>query len=138
MHENYFEGILQLRSPNKEVADFIRCEAAKESQIITKEEKVRNGIDFYFASKKFLRTLGHRLQRTFSGELKFSARLHTRNRQTSRDVYRLHILFRVSALKKGDSIDYKGEKIKIISIGKKIFAKKEDGTKITLRYSDLS
>lgn len=138
MHDKYFEGILQLRNHNKEIADFIRYEAAKESQIISKEEKVSNGIDFYFVSKKYLRTLGYKLQRTFSGELKSSARLHTRNRQTSKEVYRLHILFRVSNFKKGDSVGYKGEKITIINAGKKIFAKKEDGTKITLRYGDLS
>ena len=138
MHKNYFEGILQLRSPSKEAIDFIKNETAKEKQIITKEEKVGNGIDYYFASKRFLRNMGYRLQNAFNGELKLSARLHTRNRQTSKDVHRLNVLFRVSTLKKGDSIDYKGEKIRIVAIGKKILGKNGKGQKITLRYSDLN
>ncbi len=138
MHPNYFEGILQLRNSNKEVVDFIKSETAKKGQKIAKEEKVPNGIDFYFVSRNFLRKIGYALQHSFCGELLFSARLHTRNRQTSKDVHRLYVLFRVSTFRKGDSISYKGEKIKIIAIGKKILAKKEDGKKITLRHCEIN
>lgn len=132
MHSNYFQGILQLRNPNKEVTNFI----AKQDNIM-KQVKVRNGIDFYFTSNKILKSLGYKLQKMFSGELKFSAKLHTRSRQTSKELYRLNVLFRIPKFKKGDTVQYKGEPIKIISLGKKVFAKKENGKKVTLRYGDL-
>ena len=90
---------------------------------ITKKEKVRNGIDFYVTSKRYLQNLGKKLQNCFGGELKVSSRLFTRDRQTSKDVYRVNVLFRLPRFKKDDIIELKGNKIKVINIGKKVFGK---------------
>ena len=138
-HNQYFEGVLQLRNTNKEVLDFVlNLIDKKDSALISKKEKVTNGFDLYLTSQKFLQYLGKQLKKHFHGELKISVRLHTRNRITGKDVYRLTVLFRMSELKKEDIITYKGDKIKIIWIGKKILAKNlETGRKLTLSFKDL-
>ena len=48
------------------------------------------------------------------------------------------MLFRIPKFKKGDVIDYKGEKIKIMGIHKKVFAKDiKTGKKLNIRFKDL-
>mgnify|MGYP001574226577 CR=1 FL=1 len=82
MHEGYYEGILQLRNPNKEAIEFIKSQIKKkEGVFISTEKKVNNGIDFYITSQRYLQTLGKELKKHFSGELKVSSRIHTKNRQ---------------------------------------------------------
>ena len=83
--------------------------------------------------------LGKKLKGKFSGEFKKSAKLFTRNRQTSKEVYRLTILFRLSKFSKGDIIGYKGDKLIIVNLGKKVFAKSiTTGKKYNINYKDLS
>ena len=94
----YFEGILQLRNPDKEVIKFIRNQVKKQFDkgiFINKEVNTKNGIDFYLTSKRFLRTLGNKLNKQFKGELKISPQLFSRNKQTSKDIYRINVLFRL-------------------------------------------
>jgi len=136
----YYEGILQLRNPNKEVIDFIeRHIEGKENVFITKKEKVRNGIDFYITSKKYLQNLGRKLQNCFGGELKISSRLFSRDRQTSKNIYRVNVLFRLPGFKKGDIIELKGDKIKVINIGKNVFGKNiKTGKKVSVNFKDLN
>lgn len=93
----YFEGILQLRNPKSEVQDFIdkmlsdvKVRGIHASSI----REVKNGLDYYITSKSFLRKIGKELKKRFSGDFNESAQLFTRNHQTSRDVYRLNVLFR--------------------------------------------
>jgi len=58
MHNDYFEGILQLRNPNDEVISFINSQIKKRTGVfITKEQKGNNGIDFYITSQKYLQAL---------------------------------------------------------------------------------
>lgn len=91
----YFEGILQLRKPNEEALNFIRNQFKKnEKAWIAKQEKLKTGIDLYISSNKFLMQLGKKLKKSFKGELKTSRKLHTKNRLTSRNVYRVTVLFR--------------------------------------------
>jgi len=94
-HDKYFEGILQLRDPNKEVKDFIKeLFDSRESVWISDIKKVRGGFDYYVSSQKFLRGLGNKLQEKFGGEMKNSRKLHTRDKQTSKDLYRAYLYFR--------------------------------------------
>ena len=138
-HNQYFEGILQLRNTDKEVLDFVlNLIEKKDSALLSKKEKVTNGFDIYLASQSFLQYLGKKLKKHFHGELKISARLYTRSRITGKDVYRVNVLFRMSNIKKEDIITYKGDKIKIVGMGKKILAKDlETGRKLTLSFGDL-
>lgn len=140
MHnKDYFEGILQLRNIGNEVAEFAVNEIKRnESANIAKIKKVKNGVDIYISPQKFLRSLGNRLQSRFGGQLTVSTKLHTRNRVTSRDLYRVNMLFRAPGFKKGDIIDYKGDKIKIVAVHKKVFAKDiRTGKKLNISFKEL-
>lgn len=120
-HKNYYEGILQLRNPNEEIINFVRKRVnERKNVLITKEKRVKNGIDLYFSSQRFLRALGKKLKQNFPGILKESRHLHTRRRITSKNIYRVNVLFKLIDIKKNKIIDYKGEKIRIKSIGKLI------------------
>jgi len=138
-HKDYFEGILQLRNPNNEVIDFALNEIEKnENASVAKILKVPNGIDIYMWPQRFLRNLVNKLQNHFGGQVTISTKLHTKNRITSKEVYRVNALFRMPNFKKGDIIDYKGDKIKIIAIYKKIHAKDvKTGKKLNLSFKDL-
>ncbi len=140
MHnKDYFEGTLQLRNIGDEVVEFAVKEIEKnENANIAKISKVTNGIDIYVAPQKLLRSIGNKLQHHFSGQLIVSRKLHTRSRVTSKDLYRVNVLFRIPKFKKGDIIEYKGDKIKVISIQKKVFAKDiKTGKKLNISFKDL-
>ena len=136
---DYFEGILQLRQIGDEVIEFAVKEIEKnENSHIAKIKKVTNGVDIYISPQKSLRSLGNKLQNRFGGQLMVSTKLHTRSRVTSRDLYRVNLLFRAPKFKKGDIIEYKGDKIKIINIHKKVFAKDvKTGKKLNISFKDL-
>lgn len=138
-HKNYYEGILQLRNTGNEVVEFTIKEIEKnENTYIAKIKKVANGIDIYMSPQKFLRSLGNKLQSKFGGQLMLSTKLHTKSRETSRDLYRVNLLFRIPNFKKGDIIVYKGDKIKIISVHKKVFAKDiKTGKKLNISFKDV-
>lgn len=139
MHNNYFEGILQLRNPNSDIIRFIESRIGSEKGVfIAKKINVTNGIDFYISSRKYLHKLGKLLKSQFCGELKLSPKLFTRNKQTSKNVYRVNVLFRVCDVKKGDIITVRGEGIRVISLGKKLFGKVVNtNKKVCVDYSEL-
>jgi len=139
MHSGYFEGILQLRNPNDEVINFIKSQVEKrEGVFITAEKKTNNGIDFYITSQKYLQALGKKLKKNFKGELKISSKLHTKNKLTSKNVYRVNVLFRITKYSPGDTLTFKGDKIKFLKLGKKILAKElKTGKKLNISYKDL-
>jgi NMD protein affecting ribosome stability and mRNA decay len=117
MHPDYFEGILQLRNPTSEVVSFVE----KFDDHISKVRQVTNGIDYYFVSQRFLRSLGKALQRRFPGKLVSTRSIHTRNRQTSKDVYRVTVLFRCFPFRKGDLVESRGETYLVLAVGKKVY-----------------
>jgi nonsense-mediated mRNA decay protein 3 len=140
MHnKDYFEGILQLRNIDKKVVEFAVKEIEKnENAHIAKIKKMTNGVDIYLSPQKLLRGLGNKLQHHFGGQLVVSTKLHTRSRVTSKGIYRVSMLFRIPKFKKGDIIDYKGDKINILAIQKKVFAKDiKTGKKLNIRFKDL-
>ena len=96
MDRNYYEGKLQLRNPNEEVLNFIRNQFKNNEKVwIAKAERLKTGIDFYISSNRFLLSLGKKLKKSFKGELKTSRKLHSKSRITSKEVYRVTVLFRL-------------------------------------------
>jgi len=138
-HAEYFEGTLQLRNVTDEVIGFVVKAIDKtEDTQIAKVKKVTNGFDIYVSRQRFLRSLGNKLQQRFGGQINVSTKIHTRHKQTGRELHRVNLLFRMPSFKKGDIIEYKGDKIKIISIHKKVFAKDvKTGKKLNLNFKDL-
>jgi NMD protein affecting ribosome stability and mRNA decay len=134
MHASYFEGILQLRNPTQAV----RKHVEQDPSLFNKVKKARNGIDYFFLSQRKLRALGTTLQRRYPGEMKTSRKLHTRHRQTGKAVYRVTVLFRCYDIKKGDVIKVRGDELKVVTFGKKVYVQDvKTGTKKWLDYSSL-
>ena len=104
----YFEGILQLRNPKEEVKDYIlkRLDSVKIKGIHASDVKeVTNGIDYHITSKSFLRKLGRELKTRFKGDYNESPELFSRNHQTSKDIWRINVLFRCHDEKKEEVYD---------------------------------
>lgn len=124
VHGQAFNGILQLRNPNDELVSFIDSEIRKahdKEQYCVKMIEDRHGLDYHFSSAPFTRSLGRKLQDKFGGELIETAKLVTRSRQTSKDLYRVTVLFRYPKFKKDDIIEYKGRNVKVINFSKKVY-----------------
>ena len=92
----YYEAVIQLRPKSQKVLRFIRDQVRKRPGVfISKEVVLKTGIDIYLSSQRFARDLGRKLKNQFQGELTISRALYGVNRQTSREVYRGTVLFRV-------------------------------------------
>jgi NMD protein affecting ribosome stability and mRNA decay len=136
MTNQYYEGILQLRNVSRELINFVKKQAKNENVIIAKVVKQRNGLDFYVSSRKFLHKIGKMLQKNFTGQLKVSPRLFSRNRQTSKNIYRVNVMFKLCPYKKGDIIEHMGEKVEIVNISNKILVK-AGGKKRWIKFEDV-
>jgi len=94
--DGYFQAILQLRPKNKEILDWIYKQLIKNNIKIGREVKRKEGIDIYLSSKKFTLALGKKLKKTFKGTTKVTKSLFTKNRLTSKKVYRITVCFRLN------------------------------------------
>ncbi|MEM2916313.1 MAG: NMD3-related protein [Candidatus Woesearchaeota archaeon] len=118
---SYFEGVLQLRGCSDEVLDWAHDEIIRAGRAkIAKVKEVKGGIDVYLSSQHYMQSLGRQLQQRFGGILKITRRIHTRSRITSRDVYRMTVLFRQLPFRKGETISYRGEKWKVLAVGNQV------------------
>ncbi|MBS3136152.1 hypothetical protein J4401_04295 [Candidatus Woesearchaeota archaeon] len=139
VNNQYFEGVLQLRDPTQQIIDYIEEEVSSNKKVhIAKSVRHKRGIDLYISSNKFLKDLGKKLKKKFTGELIYSNTLFTRNKFTSKDVYRGCVLFRHVPLKKGDVISYKGDEIEVIYAGKEILGRNvRTSEKIHIKFDKL-
>jgi NMD protein affecting ribosome stability and mRNA decay len=132
----YFEGVLQLRNASPELIDFMRTDIKKNENraFIVKETIIKDSADFILNSNTYLRAVAKRINQRFNGELTEHAKLFSRDMHTSKDIYRMNVLFKQRSMKSGDIIDQKGRKVKIrstglnvsgidIETGKKVFVK---------------
>ena len=100
-HVGYFEAILQLRPKDEALYKFVLDRIAERKNVtIAKEVSLKTGVDLYLSDQRFARALGKKLKRQFKGKLILSRKLHTRNRQTSKDVYRVTVCFRLDEERK--------------------------------------
>ncbi len=138
--DNYFEGILQLRDIDDEVIDYAISECEKQSpQMIAKIKACRNGIDIFVQSNRFLKKLGKIISEKYNGELITTAKLHTRDKQKSKNLYRITVLFRQCRITKGDILVIKGDEYKVMGIAKKVNLKStKDGRKRSYSFGELN
>ena len=103
-------------------AEFVRDEIKKAKTVfISKEVKIKTGIDFYITSQKFIQPLGQQLQKKFGGELKITSTLHTRDHQTSKDLYRVDVLLRLTEFNAGDILKINNKLVLVKEIsGKRV------------------
>jgi len=136
----YYEAILQIRDSNDEIVSFAKNEIAKLSDkgvFITDSEMFKDGADFKLTSKAAARAVANRLRDKFGGQLTITAKIFSVSKETSKEIYRLIILFNAPTIKKGDKITFKGEQIKVVYVGKKIQAIGTNGKRMTLQHKDL-
>ncbi|MEK6936895.1 MAG: NMD3-related protein [Nanoarchaeota archaeon] len=106
-HSNYFEAILQLRPCNEKLMDFVLKRIKERENVnIVKEVLLKTGIDLYLTDQRFTRALGKQLKRQFKGELILSRKLHTRNRMTSKNIYRVTVCFKLNEERKDPEYNF--------------------------------
>ena len=135
----YYEGILQLREPTKDVLNYFRKIISRRGDVsITKEIKVKNGYDFYLTSNKALIIIGKKLFSRFGGEQKISRKLYGVRRATSKKLYRITLMFRPPKFKIGDVVDVRGMKVKVKMLKRRILGMDiKTGKKIWFDYDDV-
>ncbi len=118
-HAGYYEGTLQLRNPHDAIIDFIISQMqGKKGVFIAKEERVKNGIDLFISSQHFLQNLGRRLKKQFGGTLKISTRIFTRNKLSSKDVYRVTVFYEAPDIIKGNVLKINGRVVLVSHVDK--------------------
>ncbi len=87
---DYYEAILQVRG-NK-AKDIVEKE--KRSEQIYKVVSQKNAMDYYFYLSKDAKLMLRKLKKRLNGEVKITRKLHSFDKQKSKKIYRLTILFR--------------------------------------------
>ena len=96
-HENYYEAKIQLRPFNEELIRFVINAIDKNDKIrISKVTQLKTGVDIYVSSRKVAAIIGKKLKKHFrGGKLLVTKTLFSRDRQTSKNIYRVTVLFRL-------------------------------------------
>lgn len=122
MSGKYYEAILQLRSDDKS-----RLEKASEAAVeimkprgISEMKEVEGGKDIYAQDVSSARKAAKALQLQFGAEIKSSAKLHTQDKQTSKNLYRTAIVARIPVFSVKEILeDEKRRPIMVTNTGKK-------------------
>ncbi len=115
---NYFEGVFQLLSDDEEIVEFTEKLFEKDNVPISQKKKTKRGFDYYVIDKKKMKRIGEKLVERFGGSIKEAASIHTKDRQTSKDVYRLNIAYKPLRMKKGDVFFYNDRIYQLLNAGK--------------------
>ncbi len=115
---NYFEGMLQLRDCTQEVYDYVEERMKEEKVTIADTKEFPNGVNHKVSSNPFLIKLSTELPKKFSGEVKISRKLYSRDHLTQKEIWRITLLFKQYPFKIGEVIDHRGDKVKVMSISK--------------------
>ncbi len=116
----YFEGKLQLRNPDNKIMNFVEKYISESGMHISKKEETRNGFDITLSDKKRIQTLGNKLKDKFGGILKISPHLFSQDRQTSKVLYRVNVLYECPKFKKGDVVKIDDKVIRLSDISKNV------------------
>ena len=120
-NNQYFEGILQLRNPSQEIIDFIESKLKKHEKFsISKIVEQKEGLDLYVSDKRYMQRLAQELQKQFGGLIKTSPQLFSRNKQTSKDIFRVNTCIRFYDFSKNDVVRITNKYVRITNIRKKI------------------
>lgn len=96
-HELYYEAKIQIRPFDENVIRFVVSMIDNNSKVrIARVEELKTGVDIYVSSRKFAAIIGKKLKVKFkNGKLLVTKALFSKNRQTSKDIYRVTVLFRL-------------------------------------------
>ncbi len=116
----YFQGTLQVRNETPERVKFLKEYLKNVDSTPAKEEKQGSGHDYYLTSKTTVERAARALQEQFGGLVKSSARLFSRNHQTSKEIYRTTWFIELPPFKKGDALKREEAVLLIIELGKRV------------------
>ncbi len=114
----YYEGVLQLRNASEEIISYVKRYLREYHVNISDEVTQENGMDLQLSDKKRLQNLGNELHRKFGGILKVNAQIYTRDRQTSKDKYRIHLYYEGPKFRQGDVIRFENKLVLLTKVSK--------------------
>lgn len=125
----YYEAILQIRGPERtlpreteaEVERKVNARVAsmrKSSReiFVSRTERVKGGLDFYFSTIPSARNVARELQESLCGTFKESSSLW--GRRDGKDIYRMTYLVRLPGFSKGDIVGYQGREYLVRGMSK--------------------
>ncbi|HEX7391458.1 MAG TPA: NMD3-related protein [Thermoplasmata archaeon] len=126
---NYYEAILQIRGQEREL-DTVTERSIKErvtdrvfsmrkssrEVFVSKVEKVKGGLDFYFSTIPAARNIARELQESRCAEYKESSSLW--GRRDGKDIYRMTYLVRLPGFGKGDIVFHGGREYYVRGLSK--------------------
>ncbi|MFH1590856.1 MAG: NMD3-related protein [archaeon] len=115
-NDTYFEGILQLRDMTDAIEDLVKMRIDKDGLSISKVIKQKTGIDLFLSSQRKTLSIGRELRKHFGGEVKISRKLHTQDKQTTRNLYRVTVFYRPPSFAPGDCISSDGRILLITGV----------------------
>jgi len=115
---NYFEGMLQLRDCSDEVYEYVKERMREDKVTIAESKEFSNGVDHKISSNPFLIKISTELPRLFSGEVKITRKLYSRDHLTQKEIYRITLLFKQYPFKMNDIIDHRGDMVKVVTISR--------------------
>lgn len=122
----YFEGILQIRSNLHSMIEkshpFVLNELKrgdKRGCYCNKTVKQKNGIDYFITSKSYVQELAQKVFNEFGYEIKINAQLFSRNKQTSKDLFRVNAFVQLPDFIRGDVLFIENKLVKVYSVKRK-------------------
>jgi len=116
----YFEGTLQVRNETAESKKFFREFLKQTEASVAKAESSGTGTDYFMTKKIFIEQAARELQARFGGNIKSSARLFSRNHQTSKEIYRTTWFIELPLFVQGDAVTDGHSPLLVIHLGKRI------------------
>jgi nonsense-mediated mRNA decay protein 3 len=125
----YYEAILQVRGPERTLpseteADIERLVSSRAASMrkssravfLSRTERVKGGLDFYFSTISSARTVARELQDSLCAGFKESSSLW--GRRDGKDIYRMTFLVRLPGFSKGDIVDHQGREYLVRGMSK--------------------
>jgi NMD protein affecting ribosome stability and mRNA decay len=96
-HENYYEAKIQIRPADEPLIRYIINEIDNNGRVrIIKIMKLKTGIDIYVSSRKFATSIAKKAKKKFNcSKTLVTKTLFSKNKQTSKDIYRVTVLIRL-------------------------------------------
>lgn len=127
----YYEAILQVRGSDKglskeeersieqSVKDKVASHRKSSREVfISKIEKVKGGLDFYFGTIPAAKSIARNLQETLCADYKESSSLW--GRRDGKDIYRMTFLVRLPGFSKGDVVEHDSRMLYVRSMSRGI------------------
>ena len=138
----YFEGILQLRNATPESKEYVKkflLSKSKKQVLVNKVIDKNSSVDYFFTDKKKMRPLALKLVRNFGGYISENPQLFSKDKQTSKDIYRQNMLVELPSFKEGDVVDLDGTLVLVKKTEKIITGiNLETGKKTTFTYTPMN